>query len=360
MTTGAIEREKVHRLFHSLDMLRGLAALSVVGLHLNGQIAEWMPSSYLAVDLFFVLSGFVIAHAYQVRFDQGLSFRTFMRMRIVRLYPLYIAGTFATGATVALISMVQGKQIDSFAFSASMAFAILFLPTPRSLSSDGFHVFPFNFPAWSLCWEIAVNALYALVAKRLSNMLLAVLVTIGAFLLLSAVMLYGNLGGGSNFRTFGSAPLRVVFSFFAGVAVYRVWMSDRFPHVRMNPILSAVLLLAIFMIPAGRHPLFDLGAVMIVFPLLVFATTREPASPHVQRVFTALGLSSYPVYALHAAFLRFEGIAAGKLERHASSALLPFEITFLALMMAVGIAADIYYDKPVRMWLAARFPKADR
>src|SRR5215467_2969310 len=79
----------------SLEALRGLAALVVLGSHsLSGNLRP--QSGYLAVDLFFVLSGFVIAHAYRDRIERGLTIGAFIKLRLIRLYPLYLAGSLIT------------------------------------------------------------------------------------------------------------------------------------------------------------------------------------------------------------------------------------------------------------------------
>src|ERR1700748_2589335 len=86
-----MSRESGRRMFYTIDGLRGLAALLVVMRHtipLHGGTLN-SPSSYLAVELFFQFSGFVIAHAYDKRFAEGLGFWEFAKIRFIRLYPLY-------------------------------------------------------------------------------------------------------------------------------------------------------------------------------------------------------------------------------------------------------------------------------
>ena len=86
-----------------LDGMRGVAALAVVALHLKDSLGiSAPPASYLAVDLFFMLSGFVLAQAYGARLAGPLSPWGFIRLRLIRLYPLYLAG-LVVGAAVGLI-----------------------------------------------------------------------------------------------------------------------------------------------------------------------------------------------------------------------------------------------------------------
>ncbi|MHC2733083.1 hypothetical protein ACVIEO_006660 [Rhizobium leguminosarum] len=75
--------------YYTLDAMRGFAAICVVATHFRESYA---PSAYLAVDFFFVLSGFIIAEIYGKRLSRGLLFQSFMAARIKRLYPLYLIG----------------------------------------------------------------------------------------------------------------------------------------------------------------------------------------------------------------------------------------------------------------------------
>lgn len=348
---GSLAHAERKRLFHSLDMLRGIAALAVVGRHLNGFLSQILPNSYLAVDLFFGLSGFVIAHAYQERLSTSMSLREFMKIRLIRLYPMYLLGTLLSVVFIPVLYAAQHKPVDPATFVMTLVFGLLFLPTPQSLAFNGYHVFPFNFPAWSLCWELVVNALYAALARVLTNAVLAAIIGLGAILLVVAVLMYGNLDGGSNFGTFYSAPLRVIYSFFVGVAVFRVWQSGALPWLRLHPALAAAILVASFALPTHQHAFYDLAVVVAGYPLLILAATREPAARWVP-VFTKLGLISFPIYALHGAFQRFEIFAAKLLETRAPWSIPLLEIAFLVGMSVVAIFAEKWLDRPVRKWLA--------
>jgi len=89
--------------FEALDGLRGVAALSVVAAHVYFLFGYAFPSIDLAVDFFFALSGFVLAHAYGERLRGGMGAGRFMLLRLIRLYPLYILGT-----TIGLMCLAGG------------------------------------------------------------------------------------------------------------------------------------------------------------------------------------------------------------------------------------------------------------
>jgi peptidoglycan/LPS O-acetylase OafA/YrhL len=85
----SLDQATAHRNFHALDGLRGVAAICVVMLHYGAYVSPLsVGSGYLAVDLFFCLSGFVIAYAYRQRLMTSISPGRFFVMRFVRIYPL--------------------------------------------------------------------------------------------------------------------------------------------------------------------------------------------------------------------------------------------------------------------------------
>ena len=161
--------------YDTLDALRGLAALAVMLDHFTQHYGglRLFPSSPLAVDLFFCLSGFVIAHAYQQRIADGLSFWGFMRLRLLRLYPAWLMGC-GIGAISLVGLMVAG--LTTLAPEQAVAASILNL---LNLPYVGVHVtqifaaripadiFPLNDPGWSLFFEYCVNMVFfALIARR--------------------------------------------------------------------------------------------------------------------------------------------------------------------------------------------------
>ena len=97
---------------HSLELLRGVAALAVLMLH-SGQVTghDLMVSGYLAVDVFFALSGFVIALSYSERLAAGLGFGKFVVARAIRFFPLYILG-IALGGLATLVGVLVGQMRD--------------------------------------------------------------------------------------------------------------------------------------------------------------------------------------------------------------------------------------------------------
>jgi len=348
--------QSAKRNFVALDMLRGIAAIAVVFRHLNHATFEFLPSSGLAVDLFFVLSGFVVAHAYEEKLRTTMSFPSFLKIRLLRLYPMYIAGTLASAVGVTIFT-ISGVDWDNFAWT--LAFAILFLPVFPSLAYGGTHLYPFNFPAWSLCWELAINFFYALVVSRLTNRILGGILFAGIWFLCAAAWFYGDLTGGSSFSNMWAGPLRVVYSFFAGVGAYRIWRAGYLALLRINIFVAMAILLLVFSIRPANDALYDLAATLFVFPVLVLATS-DADTGRLRSVSSWLGNVSYPVYAIHAAFLPLEKPFYKYIGGPVSTVGIPGEVAFVAMIVVVAFAAEKLYDAPLRGYVKSRADAATR
>ena len=154
--------------FDALDGLRGIAAFAVVIYHYtqhNG--LHWLGGAWVAVDLFFVLSGFVIAHSYGAKIMNGMTLKEFAVVRLVRLGPLYFIA-LALGLLAALLSVrldISNGATPSDALTA-FALGLAWLPYfnllawPFGVSNTFGPVFPLNEPSWSLFFEMFVGFAY--------------------------------------------------------------------------------------------------------------------------------------------------------------------------------------------------------
>lgn len=347
--THAVER----RTFHTLDGLRGVAAGAVLVYHFP---KFWAPlsahSAYLSVDLFFLMSGFIIEHAYGQRLAVGLSARRFLILRIVRLYPLYIIGTAITVLAIAVATLVHesGVQWTMPMLIGSFLYSALMLPTPDVPHTDS--LYPLNVPAWSLFYELLTNLLFAASYNWWSLTKLRLVISVAAAGLVIGCWRHGNLDLGSGY---GVLPIflgvsRVLFSFFLGVLVHRSgWGQSPFLRWASPPLLLAVVLLLLTAsVPDVVRGPYDLVLVMIVFPaVLLAAVTTEPV--RARRGYAWLGLASYAVYMIHEPLLRLatrvDGpVLNGWLERSA-----PFSgVAALIAMFTLAMVLDRFYDLPVR------------
>lgn len=332
MAIGVSERRR----FQTLEGLRGVAALVIFASHSPDEtIDALMPVRYLGVDFFFVLSGFVLAHAYDARLsDRSMSVLEFIVRRYIRLWPLYLLGT----ALGMLVAVRDDWSIPKIAISAVCA--VMFLPVfSRRISPDPHAVFPLNSPAWSLFFELVANLIYALIAPALKRWVLTGMLVLGAALLVAAKLEHGELNGGVVIANFEMGFGRVLWSFFAGVAVYRLWRWRRAPQV--SPLLCVVALLAMLAIN------LDLLWVFVGFPLLVYlAASAEPARWQ-EPLFANLGVVSYGLYAIHLPIIYLV---------HGVIALDSVWITLAlgAVLSLIVIALDRWWDRPLRTFLETR------
>ena len=149
---------------HNLTALRGIAALLVVVLHFDFMMVSIIPKGttaildklYLMVDLFFILSGFVMSYVYASTFSERVALRSYTRflwLRLARIYPLHLATLFAE-IGLFLIFKLSGK-FDLLHFTAQYMWRLdAILPNLFFLQAVGFHDFvTWNSPAWSLSAE---------------------------------------------------------------------------------------------------------------------------------------------------------------------------------------------------------------
>ena len=349
-----MSRTPDRRMFYTIDGLRGIAALLVVcrhivplhGGHLNFQ------SSYLAVELFFLFSGFVIAHAYDKRFAAGMGFWEFVRARLIRLYPLYFLG-FAIAVLTVPAARLAG--IRTWPLMPQVLIPNLLL-LPTYITFAGGVLFPFNNPSWTLFFELLANYVYCLAFKGLNDRRLAIVVLISAAALAWAAFTFHSLDIGYNQKHFIGGFARVFFSFFAGVAVYRIQLARPCP-IKISPyiLMAAAVAILVQQVPRGLdREWYDCLCAIVVFPVFAYlATAVEPANPMVQKAFTLGGGASYALYLIHAPLGGVLNQFFTIYGRPKGSILLG--VTFIAAVSVISVLVEKYYDGPVRRWLTRTF-----
>jgi peptidoglycan/LPS O-acetylase OafA/YrhL len=313
-----------------------------------------VPESFLAVDLFYLVSGYVIAHAYGERLSGGGFWGRFMVMRLIRLYPLYLLG-LAVGLGPAIIASVTDpdgwwslpKVVEA---AATGLFMIPFFPglEANGSSLDG--------PTWTLLPELLANLAYALAIRFMSRtVLVATIAVCGAGVVL-AEWLYGTLDVGYNGTDQWAALARVGFSFFTGVLLFRLSSAVERRSEWVAWILMALLAVGLAFRPtAAATPGYELALVLLGFPALVMIASRYEPGAFSGRAFSFIGLMSYGVYLLHQplAVLARQGMEHFDLDE---SDLNPWLTgpAFLAFLVVLAWRLDKQYDGPVRNWLRDR------
>ncbi|HEX8605737.1 MAG TPA: acyltransferase [Pseudoduganella sp.] len=342
-----------------LDGIRGIAALFVVARHSNLMLGMATYRSHLAVDLFFLLSGFVIAHAYEARLRTGaISFKDFVRIRIIRLYPVYLVSVvFAVAVALAALGAVQGKLNGGTLAEVSAASVLTLFFLPSSLSwSD--YLFPLNSVYWSLFFELAVNFIYALALSRLTDGVLKAVALVAALVCAVLALRTGTLDHGFmfNVQSVVGGLARSAFGFSVGVLFYRnreklaALMTGRF-----WPAAGMVTITAVLASPSipGLNGVIELLCIFVLIPIAVLGLAfQQPRAAVIERTMTFLGNASYPLYVLHGpmVFLTYRAV-----KRLGPQFMFPAGVAMVAGLIAAAVILERWFDPPVRRWINARW-----
>ncbi|MBV8472744.1 MAG: acyltransferase [Hyphomicrobiales bacterium] len=344
--------------FPVMDGLRGVAALCVMFYHFTQTAnVRLFPQGSLAVDIFFCLSGFVIAQSYQARLDDGLSLLGFARVRLVRLYPLYCVGLALGVVNLLATGALGGQAYEIGKFGLVVVNGLFVLPTLARFTigigaDQTDHVaFPLNGPSWSLFFELLSNALYAVLRPR--GLTLVLLVSVLAVLFVETSLLYRGPSGWGSHNILGGFP-RALFAFYLGTGLRQLWGTGalRVPG-RLAP---AALVLTPIVCSAPDSLIGFLAAALIAAPAMVCLATAQPRlSPLARRAFALLGEISYPLYAIHLPAFGLLKLAIDAL----SGAPLDTPLSLVAAtalgvgLVIVCLALSRLYDRPVRRALMA-------
>jgi peptidoglycan/LPS O-acetylase OafA/YrhL len=348
--------EKPH-VFHTLDILRGVAAIAVMGFHYgkSGFLgANIFPHGYLAVDFFFVLSGFVLAFAYQERLDHGWPTRAFFLTRVVRLYPLYFAG-LALGFLFSFLQDHFGRtHLSATTTLLTLLTSLLMIPAfGLEQQSHEATIFPYNKPAWSLFFEIIANVIHALLLRRRSVRFLGVTLCLSGAALAYSCFKIGDLDFGVARAHILYGIVRVTFSYTVGMLLFRIWKSGK-GSIHIPPLMIAFLLLLALAAPVPRQfvAFYDLAITIFLFPVLVFCgACSQPSSAFVKSS-EWLGIASYAIYVLHVPIANFVAESLRKFTHREPALLAPWPgILSMVLVTASALLLDKYYDVRARAFL---------
>lgn len=358
-----------------LDGLRGVASIMVVAFHIfeahsTSHFDQIMNHGYLAVDFFFLLSGYVVGYAYDDRWNK-LTISGFFKRRLIRLQPLVIIGMVIGAALFYFQDSAAWPAIHTvpaWKLLVVMLIGCTLIPVPVSMDIRGWQeMHPLNGPGWSLFFEYIANILYAVIVRRFSKTLLTILVVLaGAALIQYAVTSQtGDLIGGWSVD-----PLqlrigftRMLFPFFAGLLLRR---AVKVTQVKNAFFWCSLLLVIFFSIPRvggekglWMNGLYDSLTVILVFPLVVYlgASGRLTGSfaKHVCKFF---GDISYPIYITHFPIIY---IYTGWVSNHKGVSwqqALPWAVLAYGSSVVLAYACLKLYDEPVRRWLRKKFGDA--
>ena len=367
ISAAAFSDTKPH--YDLLDGLRGVAALTVVCFHLfeayaTSHLDQRINHGYLAVDAFFVLSGFVVGYAYDDRWTK-MTVREFLTRRLVRLQPMVVIGAligavmfYTQGCPVWDVSAVPVAML----LVATLMNAFMIPATPGAEIRGVGEMYPLNGPAWSLFFEYIGNVLYALFIRRLSTRALAVLVA-AAGCGLAVFSVWGPLGDicvgfsltGENIV---GGSLRLLFAFPAGLLLSRVFRPVRVRGAFWIGSLAVVALASVPRIGGSEHlwmnGVYDALCAVVLFPLIVWIGASGKTTDRVtSRICKFLGDISYPLYMVHYPFI-YLYYAWVKNENLTFGQSLPGAAALVAGSVALAWLCLRFYDEPVRRFLSKR------
>ena len=378
--------------YEILDGLRGVAALMVIVFHCFETYipvfgTQIVNHGYLAVDFFFVLSGFVIGYAYDDRWNKMTTWGFFKR-RLTRLHPMVIAGTLVGAAMFFFAGAAFPQTLQNPGWKIALCFVmgLLMIPCGMGLDIRGWgEMNSFNGPNWSLTFEYCGNILYAFILRRLPKIALGVLCVVCAFFTLDLTMgwdVFGFFPDGPQYTVIGGWSLtgqqlyigftRLLYPFLCGLLISRILpghMTDANPsgspiHLKGGFWWCSLALVVLFSVPCigGKTGITDgiyqAVCILLLFPLIVLtgsgSVTKGKKSTAVCKW---LGDISYPLYITHYPFMYMQ---MSWVADHGDAPLwmhimMNAGVVFISILLAYGLLK--VYDEPVREWLKEHWLK---
>lgn len=374
--SSAFSDTKPH--YELLDGLRGVAALLVIWYHIhegftfagsvNG-VGDGLITSfnhgYLAVDFFFILSGFVIGYAYDDRWRKGFTMKEFFRRRLIRLHPMVVMGAVIGAAAFLLQGSVQwdGTHVATSAVMLALLCAMFMIPAipgcRYEVRGNG-EMFPLNGPTWSLFFEYIGNILYALFLRRLPTKALGILTAMTGIGLtwfaVTDVSGYGSIGVGWTLDTvnFCGGMLRMLFPYTMGMFISRIFKPVK---VKAPFWICTAVMLALFSVPfLGTkggicvNGVFEMFCVIIVFPALVWLGASGGKKE--SKACKLLGDLSFPLYIVHYPVMYLFYSWLIKTGKYSLSETWPVALGAIVTSLVIAFLCLKLYDEPVRKWLS--------
>lgn len=327
-----------------LDGARGAAAICVLLFH--GLSPQLFTNGFLMVDLFFLLSGFVIAYSYEQKLLSGYPFRTFLVRRISRLYPMVFIGAIFSFFVYAGIGVAK-HSLDLSSRESLLTTLLSFGPIPFLLGNTGDRLFPHNTVLWSLFLELIVNIVYAGLVKQLTSRVLMVAVVAS----LVAIAYWGI--GGESVNGFLLGLPRVCAGFFGGILLFRASRARPTPRLSIGLVPICLIVLAISLFPEEISGIGFLP-VYALFALLVLGASNAVVGPRESDICVRLGAASYPMYVLHKPIMAALVLGSRRIFHGSMPMLVGAVVTACVLLFICSLLIVRYYETPARAWILRR------
>lgn len=372
-SSAAFSDTKPH--YDLLDGLRGVAALMVIWYHLfegfaTSPIDQGFNHGYLAVDFFFILSGFVIGYAYDDRWAK-MKTKDFFKRRLIRLHPMVVLGVLFGAVTFCIQGSVQwdSTPIPFSRVMCAMLLTLFLIPSLPGAASEvrgNGEMFPLNGPVWSLFFEYLGNIFYALFLRRFSTKALAAFVALSGIGLASFAIGngsgYGHMGVGWSLADYNliGGLLRMTFSFSAGLLMVRLFKPT---FVKGAFWICSAAVIMLFAVPyvgdeqsMWMNGLYDTVCILFCFPLLVYlAASGKTTDKRSSQICKFLGGISYPLYAIHYPVMYLFYAWLWKHDPHLTfGETWPVALAVFFGNIVLAFACLKLYDEPVRKFLTRK------
>jgi Predicted acyltransferases len=360
----------------NLTPLRGIAALLVAVFHFQMAIARFVPANltmffekcYLMVDLFFIMSGFIILHVYKEDFAYHIernSLRKYIIARFARIYPLHF---FSLLLLVILVIVFSPPGTYPNAIENPRAIPTGFLLLHSYYIHD---IYTWNIPSWSISAEWAAYLLFPFLAIFLNKKKLPALITLGLFVIAAYIsimfflprrnFLYPSIPVPHNLNTtYDYGFLRGIAGFVTGMIVYKLYQWPSVKNLFHKDILAGAIILLLVL---ALHFAMNDAICVFLFAALVLSFALNNGSLHTlcnNRFAQYIGKISYSIYLMQIFLqepfskgLRLPGVVGfgrGRQNIHFFSGL---GYAFIYLVLLLVISSITYYviEQPCRKWI---------
>ena len=378
--------------FELLDGLRGIASIIVIIYHLLeayylGSINQPLKHGYMAVDFFFVLSGFVISYSYDDRWDK-MTLKDFFIRRLIRLHPMVIFSTFFGSLLFYFQSsetffLIEKTSLLNLIFVMIWCFTIIPLPTYFDIRG-WYETNPLNSPIWTLQWEYVGNILYALIIRRLNDLFLEILIFFSSILIILVTFeidlfnVYNDRAENLKYTILGGWCLskghiqigftRLVYSLCIGMFISRKKLLIKLKYGFYFSFFFLIILLIMPWVGTEQilwtNGIYESFVLLFFFPLIVSigAGSEINKDSYLFKINKFLGDISYPLYMMHYPLVYSQNSWVSNNKYNNKSIEIHFFVSFSIFIMAIFIAYSSLklFDEPVREWLRIKLFKIEK
>lgn len=370
--------------YEILDGLRGVAALMVIIFHFfelysfENPYKQIINHGYLAVDFFYVLSGFVLGYAYDDRWDK-MSYWDFYKRRLIRLHPMVIAGTLIGMCYFFLSECIFCPNIESvnpLYFFLTIIMSLFMIPCPAQMDIRGWgETNSFNGPNWTLTYEYIVNILYSLIFRRLHTIIIGILTLASALLLINLTCNFDIFNVMKERETKKNTVIggwsltscelcigftRLFYPYFAGYLIYRLKLKVRIPYSFIFCSIILIIFLSMPRVGGEAHPIFngiyESVVIILIFPLVIIVGAGDATKNEIiTKICKFIGELSYPIYISHYPIIYLNSAWTSFHMKDSLFNKIMVSIGSFFIMVFNAYSLIELYDKPVRKWLANKY-----